>query len=37
LTTHSDFDSWQFISRDGELKLENYDKNRPMVFLVILA
>lgn len=32
LTTHSDFDGWQFISRDGELKLENYDKNRPMVY-----
>ena len=31
-TTHSDFDSWQFISRDGELTLENYDKNRPMVY-----
>lgn len=37
LTTHSDFDGWQFISRDGELTLENYDENRPMVFLVILA
>lgn len=32
LTTHSDFDDWQFISRDGELTLENYDKNRPMVY-----
>ncbi|WP_163597900.1 GIY-YIG nuclease family protein [Moraxella catarrhalis] len=32
LTTHSDFDGWQFISRDGELTLENYDKNRPMVY-----
>ncbi|WP_394261257.1 GIY-YIG nuclease family protein [Moraxella boevrei] len=32
LTTHSDFNGWQFISRDSELKLENYDKTRPMVY-----
>ena len=32
LTTHSDFNGWQFISRDSEFKLENYDKTRPMVY-----
>lgn len=32
LTTHSDFNGWQFISRDSELTIENYDKNKPMVY-----
>ncbi|WP_323842109.1 MULTISPECIES: GIY-YIG nuclease family protein [unclassified Moraxella] len=32
LVSHSDFDGWQFISRDSELKIDDYDKNRPMVY-----
>ncbi|OOS24880.1 GIY-YIG nuclease family protein [Moraxella pluranimalium] len=32
LTTHSDFNGWQFISRDSDLKLADYDKNKPMVY-----
>ena len=32
LTSHIDFNGWQFISRDSEFKLENYDKTRPMVY-----
>ncbi|UYZ89680.1 GIY-YIG nuclease family protein [Moraxella bovis] len=32
LTSHIDFNGWQFISRDSELKIDNYDKTKPMVY-----
>ena len=32
LITHSDFNEWQFISRDSELTINNYDKSKPMVY-----
>ncbi|MDO4441256.1 MAG: GIY-YIG nuclease family protein, partial [Moraxella sp.] len=32
LNSHIDFNGWQFISRDSDLTIENYDKNRPMVY-----
>ncbi|QIW16081.1 restriction endonuclease [Pasteurellaceae bacterium RH1A] len=32
LESHSDFNGWQFISRTSELGLNDYDKNRPMVY-----
>lgn len=32
LISHVDFNGWQFISRDGELTIDDYDNNRPMVY-----
>ncbi|MFC0322115.1 DEAD/DEAH box helicase [Gallibacterium melopsittaci] len=32
LNSHIDFNGWQFISRDSELTVNHYDKNRPMVY-----
>lgn len=32
LTSHIDFNGWQFISRDSDLTIDDYDKNRPMVY-----
>lgn len=32
LTSHIDFNGWQFISRDSDLTIDDYDKNCPMVY-----
>ncbi len=32
LESHSDFDGWQFISRDSTLTIDTYDKSKPMVY-----
>lgn len=32
LISHIDFNGWQFLSRDSEINLNNYDKTKPMVY-----